>query len=37
MGQLGYAMCLGDGAGIEQNVEEAAKYFKLSADQGNVG
>jgi TPR repeat protein len=27
--------CLGTGLGIEANAEEEAKYYKLSADQGN--
>jgi TPR repeat protein len=26
---------LHDGIGIERNVEEAVKYYKLSSDQGN--
>ena len=34
--QFNYGVCLLNGRGVRQNYEEAARYFKLSADQGNA-
>ena len=35
-GQFMYGYCLEKGFGVSQNYEEAAHYYKLSADQGNA-
>ena len=35
-GEHRYGLCLRYGRGVSQNYEEAARYFKLSADQGNA-
>ena len=31
-----FGLCLANGFGVTQNLEEAARYFKLAADQGSV-
>jgi TPR repeat protein len=33
--QTTYGCALRDGAGVEEDLVEAAKYFKMSGDQGN--
>jgi hypothetical protein len=33
--QLQYAICLSDGVGVEETATEAARYYKMLADQGN--
>ena len=33
--QYYYGLCLANGQGVAQDYSEAARYFKMSADQGN--
>jgi TPR repeat protein len=37
LGQYGYGKCLLRGSSVPRNETAAAEYFKLSADQGDVG
>jgi TPR repeat protein len=33
--QFSYGVCLAKGKGVEHNMAEAARYFKMSADQAH--
>lgn len=34
-GQFNYGLCLDNDEGVPRNFDEAARYFKMAADQGN--
>ena len=35
-GRFNYGLCLANGQGVEQDVCEAVRYYKMAADQGEA-